>query len=141
MRGAIALSLFALGCSSSHGASDAECRSRATRIGLGTTVNICPAIESLEVAPLQAMLGTDVRLHAVASDPDSTDVSFSWTPSFGAVADPKAADTTYRCRQMGIAEVTLRVSDGQCGDEQTVLVVCGPCSDGGAAAAECEGAR
>jgi hypothetical protein len=37
---------------------------------------------------------------------------------------PEAASTTYTCSLLGAQELTIKVSDGQCEDSNTIDVVC-----------------
>jgi hypothetical protein len=130
--------VWACGCSAAEEAGQSGCPSRSTRVGLGTTLNICPAIVSLGAAPSEAFVGGEIHLDVSANDPDSPKLTFLWEPSVGAVADPKAATTTYRCMEAGSVSLRVTVSDGQCGDSEEVTIICracasdaGPCSDGG----------
>ncbi len=132
-----ALSLLAFaGCSAKHELNPAACRARPTRIGVGTTFNLCPTIESLDVSPTSAIVGTDIELTAATNDPDDTALSFSWTVSSGSVADARAPTTTYRCASPGVSTIEFTVSDGKCEDKETVAVSCTPCPGDAAA---CDG--
>jgi hypothetical protein len=121
------------GCSAAHETDARACRVRSTGIGIGTTINLCPAIVSIEVKPTAAVVGSVVLLGATVNDPDSPVLTYSWTPSSGSVADPTAEKTTYRCSTPGVVLLAFTVSDGECGDKETVAVDCTPCAtDAGA---------
>jgi len=128
----VCLLAFAWGCVAKYEANPRACRSRAATIGVGTTFNLCPMIEKVDVNPTSAIVGTDIELVAAADDPDDPELSFSWTVSSGSVADAKAATTTYRCSVPGVAMIEFTVSDGKCEDKETVAVSCTPCADAGA---------
>jgi hypothetical protein len=122
--------VWACGCSAAEEAGQSGCPSRSTRVGLGSTINICPAIVSLSAAPSGAFVGGDVHLDVGANDPDSPKLTFLWDPSVGAVADPRAAATTYRCAVAGPVAIAISVSDGQCGDNDEVTILCSACGTG-----------
>ncbi len=121
----------AAGCGAPDGAYD-----HATGVDLKTRVEFCPMIASFTVAPSEATVGHNVELTAAAVDPDSDKVSFSWTPSVGSVANPRAAKTTYRCYLPGKMTLTLTVADEHCSDSDTAAVLCSPAPEPRDAGAE-----
>lgn len=86
--------------------------------------NHSPEITLVFVAPLQTNLGSPVALSGAADDPDGDSLKLRWTAVTGAIADPKAADTTYTCRLRGKDTITFLVSDGRRLKSQSVQVTC-----------------
>jgi hypothetical protein len=129
-RFALAGALFwfpcAAGCSAKHETDQRACLAPPTRIGVGTTFNLCPTVDSVDVNPSSAEVGADVDLEATADDPDDKELTYSWTASSGVFADPMAESTSYRCTAPGIATIVFTVSDGLCSDDQMVAVSCVP---------------
>ena len=122
---AVCLLSGAFGCGAGESKATV-CRTRATGVNVGTTINICPAIVDLRVTPREASVGSDVQLSVAATDPDSEELSYLWTPAEGSVANPDMPNTSYRCTSVGPHGLTLTVSDGQCDDSEMVFVVCVP---------------
>jgi Tol biopolymer transport system component len=76
--------------------------------------NSAPAIESIVASSVEVAPGGTIRLAATASDPDGEALTYTWTASDGAVAQPSssAGDATWTAPATD-ADVTftLRVSD------------------------------
>jgi hypothetical protein len=126
------LALFSSGCSSHNGFNQRACRSRSSSIGLGATINICPSIQSVEAVPTSAPVGSDVHLEVVADDPDSKDLSFSWTPEGEGPIHSAGSMVTFRCSTPGVVKMVVVVSDGECDDSEEFAFLCTCPVDAGA---------
>ncbi len=71
-----------------------------------------PELTLVFVAPLQAGIGDRIELSAEAADPDGDALAFRWTATNGAIARPRAANTSYTCKARGSHTLTVTVSDG-----------------------------
>src|SRR5262249_14122863 len=76
------------------------------------TLNICPTVDGVSANPAEVLVGSSVALLGAAHDSDAAPsaLSFQWTASSGAVANPTAASTTFTCMTPGIATLTLTAS-------------------------------
>jgi hypothetical protein len=115
---------MAVGCSAPAEPAAAVCHSQDAPVRVGSSVAICPVVVSFVIAPNVATVGAEVRIMATAVDPDTEDISFSWKASTGAVADPRAPSTSYRCSAPGRVTVELTVSDGTCQDQESGQIDC-----------------
>ena len=110
----------------------------------GVVLNIgagsCPAITSYGATPTHAPIGGTILLTSTTIDFDDNAFTLSWEAPSGMVATPGNAATAYVCTAPGTITVTLRVSDGRCGDSAELRVTCdadpgepgpGPGPDGG----------
>ncbi len=114
-------------CSGRADARKISCVTHPSQVGIGATFHLCPEIASVQADPVEVRVGGDARLEAMVNAPDGgMDLTDSWTSSLGTVAAPSALTTTYRCTEPGFVELTLTVSDGQCGDSSSVVVRCVP---------------
>jgi hypothetical protein len=86
-------------------------------------------ITSYDVDPASIAVGGVVVLSGAASDPDTPNLSYSWTATSGRIASPNAAETTFRCDAPGNVSLMFTASDGRCTDSVTTLVQCLPCAD------------
>jgi hypothetical protein len=124
--------LFSSGCSSHNGFNQRACRTRATSVGLGATIDICPSIQSVEAVPTEAPVGSDIRLEVFADDPDSKDLSFTWTPEAEGPIHSAGAMATFRCSTPGVVKMVVAVSDGECDDSEEIAFLCTCAADAGA---------
>ncbi|MEI9935641.1 MAG: 5'-nucleotidase C-terminal domain-containing protein [Pseudomonadota bacterium] len=105
-------------------------------------LNICPVVDSLNVAPSELVVGGSVVVNAAAHDSDAAPsaLSYQWTASTGTLSSATAQNPTFTCTTAGNATLTLTVSDGDttptCADSMTATVTCsaavcaGGCDDG-----------
>ncbi|MET0794553.1 MAG: lamin tail domain-containing protein [Polyangiaceae bacterium] len=98
------------------------------------TLNVCPVIDSLSVAPAETTVGHSVDLVAAGSDADHqpSALSYSWTSTGGTLIAANAATASLACTAAGPVTVTLTVSDGDCSDTLTQVVTCSPAPSSGA---------
>ena len=96
------------------------------------TLNVCPVIDSLSVAPAETTVGNAVGLSATGSDSDKlpSALSYSWTSNSGTIAGAASANASLTCTSVGPVTVTLTVSDGDCTDTLTQTVTCSPAVSG-----------
>jgi phospholipase C len=92
------------------------------------TVNVCPRIDQLDATPAEVAFGSTIALQAKAVDVDHvpSPLSFQWTATSGSFGDPAATAPSFTCTKVGLATITLKVSDGDpaCTTSQSVDVVC-----------------
>jgi len=107
------------------------CDKHVGQVNLQGTFNLCPRFTSIAVAPVAVRPGGEIRLSAVAADPDATKLTFRWRATAGQFQDASAPNTTYTC-PVGIQVLQVKVSDGECGDTGAVRVACNSslCGDG-----------
>jgi hypothetical protein len=108
-------------------------------VGINGTTNVCPLIDAVSASPDEVAVGDTVSLTSAAHDPDNgpSPLSFQWMATSGTFSDPSAPNPRFMCAAVGIATVTLTVSDGDatpgCPATLTTLVSCTPAlaTDGG----------
>ncbi|OGC76040.1 MAG: hypothetical protein A2Z27_05625 [candidate division Zixibacteria bacterium RBG_16_50_21] len=78
-------------------------------------VNQPPLITAMAVTPEQAHLGDLVTVSSSAHDPESQNVTFNWTATFGYFigSGPTVTFNTIYCCVVGVNEITLTVTDPQ----------------------------
>jgi hypothetical protein len=87
--------------------------------------NQCPIITGATATPQAVAVGNSLELAATASDADMGDtVTFAWSAPAGTFSAPATAMTSYTCTQGGTQNITLTISDGQCGDTMVIPVDC-----------------
>ena len=101
------------------------------------TLNVCPAIDSLSIAPAETTVGNAVGLAASGSDADRmpSALSYAWTSSAGTISGASTASASLTCTAVGPVTVTLTVSDGDCSDTLSQTVTCSPAFGGSGGAA------
>ena len=101
------------------------------------TINLCPVIDSLSVAPAETTVGHSVDLVAAGSDADHqpSALAYSWTTTAGTLTSATSPTASLTCTAVGPVTVTLTLTDGDCSDTLTQLVTCSPASNGGAGGA------
>ena len=99
---------------------------------LNGTLNVCPVIDALSVAPAETTVGSSVSLVAAGSDADHqpSAVSYAWTSTGGTLSSATSANASLTCTSAGPVTVTLTVTDGDCSDTLTQVVRCSPVSSG-----------
>lgn len=88
--------------------------------------NACPLLHSVSAIPLQNAAGA--QLEIVASDPDGSELSYSWTASAGSFDDPSSSKPVYLCGPAtGPQSISVLLSDGtsSCDVVAAVEVDCG----------------
>jgi hypothetical protein len=84
--------------------------------------------EWLFVGRTQAAVGEDIEVSAAGHDAQGNLARFDWTvtrPSLGRFAEPKAARTSFRCQEAGVAQpLTVAISDAECQAELSQNVAC-----------------
>ena len=93
---------------------------------LNGSLNVCPVIDSLSVAPAETTVGNSVDLLASGSDADRLPaaLSYAWTASSGTLTGAALANASLKCTVAGTTTVTLVVNDGDCSDTLTQTVTC-----------------
>lgn len=88
-------------------------------------LNFCAQLSKVVVSPLQTSVGSDISLSASASDLDGDEVDILWTASGGAIDEPNASDTSFRCTGPGSYTIDVVASDNaECLDLWSVQVSC-----------------
>jgi hypothetical protein len=123
---ALAVATLSSGCGVADGADPWLCPTCLGSVTATIAVDACPTITSYTIFPSRAPVGTQFDLRAVATDPDTRRLTFSWTVDVGVVVDPNAAHTTYRCAEPGRATLVLTASDGICDDAARDSIECTP---------------
>src|SRR6188768_2285917 len=104
-----------------------QCRlpGRTGSVMVNGTLNVCPVIDSLSIAPAETTVGNAVSLSATGSDSDKgpNALSYAWTSSGGALAGSNSANASLTCTSAGSVTVTLIVSDGDCSDTLSQVVI------------------
>jgi hypothetical protein len=90
------------------------------------TLNICPLIDGLSASPGEVLVGGSIALDVAAHDTDSAPapLSYHWTASAGTLSDAGARSPTFTCTTDGPVTLMLAVTDGDCGDIQSLSVIC-----------------
>mgnify|MGYP001545947500 CR=1 FL=1 len=105
-----------------------QCRepARTGSVLVNGDLNVCAAIDGLGASPASVAVGGQLALSATAHDSDALPqaLSYSWTSSSGTLSSVTAKDTTLTCTSAGEVTVTLKVTDGDCGETQTAIVTC-----------------
>jgi hypothetical protein len=85
---------------------------------------LCPVLTRVFVTPLQANVGDQINVGAVASG--VRPINYLWTATGGSFVDPSSPITEYRCEEAGQQDLTIAISDGtaSCTDERTLTVTC-----------------
>jgi len=95
---------------------------------ISATLNVCPSIDDLTIAPSETTVGLAIPLTAIVTDPDgpNSSVTYSWTTTGGSLSGADTANALLTCDQSGTFEVTLTVSDGEsaCDQTESQLVSC-----------------
>lgn len=100
--------------------------SAAGSLEVSATLNNCPQLTSIVVAPLSVAVGSEIPVAAAGADLDPADtLTFAWTASGGgSFAAPAQASTAFTCATAGDHVLTVTVSDGRCGASRSVNVSC-----------------
>lgn len=105
------------------GTADGTSASDAGDLSLLATLQRCPIIESYTANPGITGVGSSVDLHASATKTD-TALSFLWFSSDGLLSEASGANSSFTCETVGVAMVTLVVTDGSCGDGASLPIDC-----------------
>jgi hypothetical protein len=91
----------------------------------------CPLLTNVTVTPLQANVGDQISVTAIASSQDGGPLNYLWTATAGSFADQNSAATTYLCEEPGQQTLTVTVSNAtaSCADQATVSVACVDAND------------
>jgi hypothetical protein len=92
------------------------------------TLNTCPQVANLVVAPLAVKVGHKINVLATGADPDASDtLTFAWNTSGGGTFEAaNAAHTKFTCVESGRHTLSVAVSDGKCTRSRDVAVTCAP---------------
>ena len=106
------------------------------------TLNICPVIDSLSVAPAETTVGHSIDLVGAGSDVDQlpSALKYAWTSTSGTLSNATSAHASLACTTAGSATVTLTITDGDCSDTLSQVVTCSPASTGAGGAGGAGGA-
>lgn len=93
---------------------------------LSGSANVCPRIDALSVEPSEVMVGGTMALNASITDSDALPAAatYAWTANGGVLTTANSPSATFKCTAVGAFELTLTVSDTQCGDTANANVVC-----------------
>jgi Lamin Tail Domain len=100
--------------------------SKAGSVLVNGSLNVCPVVDGVSATPDEVLVGSSIALAGAAHDADGAPapLTYHWTASAGTLSDASAASPTFTCTTGGAATITLAVSDGDCGDSQSVTVTC-----------------
>lgn len=98
-------------------------------ISINGTINSCPRVDALEAVPAEVAVGGSIALRAAAVDADHapSPLAYAWTASAGGtLAGASTPEASFTCARVGIATLTVAVSDGDppCSSRRSVDVVC-----------------
>lgn len=98
--------------------------------------NQCAAIDGLGASPQSVTVGSSLSLSALAHDGDSlpSALTYAWSVSSGTLSNASAKEPLFTCTSAGDVNVSLTVSDGDCGDTLTTTVSCTPAAPSGGVA-------
>jgi hypothetical protein len=86
--------------------------------------NFPPEIASVTASPSPVIVGGDVALNVVATDPDGDALTYSWSAADGTFSVSDAPTTTWTAPGTdGSYEVTIEVSDGTTTVSLTVVII------------------
>lgn len=88
-------------------------------------LNICPVVHSYVAIPDAIEAGGSSDVQIVASDYDGDALSYSWTATSGSFDNAASSDAVYTCGAAGEQVLTVVVSDGEAGCDQTVEIPVG----------------
>jgi hypothetical protein len=106
-----------------------ECRLPGSNNGslqLSGSANVCPRIDALSVEPAEVLVGATMALSAAVTDSDALPAAatYAWSANGGSITGAATPSATFKCLAAGAFEITLAVSDTQCGDTAKANVVC-----------------
>jgi len=105
------------------GTADGTSPSGAGDLSVLATLQRCPIIESYTANPGITGVGSSVDLHASATKTD-TALSFLWFSANGTLSEASGPNSSFTCESVGVAVVTLVVTDGSCGDGAALPIDC-----------------
>jgi hypothetical protein len=90
------------------------------------SVNVCPRIDTISVAPAETTVGRAVSLTGAASDSDAAPgpLTYVWASSGGALAQVGTPNASFTCTAPGAFTVTLTAGDGDCTASAAAVVTC-----------------
>jgi hypothetical protein len=94
--------------------------------------NICPVVDAITVTPGGAVVGDPVMLAASTRDLDGgpAPLSYAWSATLGTLSAPSAPTPIFTCTSMGLASVSVTVSDGDttpgCAASRSLSFYCAP---------------
>ncbi len=88
-------------------------------------LNVCPVVHSYVAIPDAIEAGGSSDVQIVASDYDGDALSYSWTATSGSFDNAASSDAVYTCGAAGDQVLTVVVSDGEAGCDQTVEIPVG----------------
>jgi phospholipase C len=92
------------------------------------SLNTCPRIDALDASPAEVAVGGSIVLRGTAVDVDHapSPLAFNWTATSGTLANASSSNAVLTCTKVGLATVTLSVSDGDaaCSSRQSADVNC-----------------
>ncbi|TPV92904.1 MAG: hypothetical protein B7733_23380 [Myxococcales bacterium FL481] len=88
------------------------------------SINACPQVTGVAVAPSIADVGEGVHLEVTARDSDGDTLSVQWSANgvtFGA-----GEETVYHCDEVGLVPILVTADDGHCEISRAVTIECLP---------------
>ena len=88
--------------------------------------NICPAVSSSAVSPVQQAVGATVAVTLAVRDVDHGPfpIAYAWTSSTGTLANATSATPTFTCTQAGPVTLSYTIADGSCSKTGSLAVTC-----------------
>lgn len=93
-------------------------------ISVNGAFDSCPTVTSTSLSPTRVAVGQSATLAATARDRNGDAVTFRWSAASGSFSASQLANTQYTCSSVGRQAITLTLSDGTCGQSQSLAVDC-----------------
>jgi hypothetical protein len=105
---------------------------------------LCATANGVAASPSETTLGNGVTLVATASGPSTAGLTYTWSAPSGSFSSQGGPTTTFTCKQPGVVDVTVSVSDGfvpdggSCSSNTSIVqVTCDAAPDTDAGAGAC----
>jgi hypothetical protein len=96
-------------------------------VKISPTFDDCPTVVVI-ASPKSSRVGEPIAVSAIGSDDDSAaHLTYAWSATAGTFASTTAAGTVFTCpgtQLAGPQTITVAVSDGKCGQSQSITVSC-----------------
>lgn len=87
------------------------------------TNTVCPALSLIGASPDNGGF-VDLTASVSATPPSEGAPTFAWSATNGIFKTPNTLDTTFQCVAVGVVTVTLRVTLGDCSEQESLVLHC-----------------